>query len=159
MRKTFAVGPATSGTGCPTRVSRANRRAFEITPQRDNSSGQPHRRQTIDYLDQVRAPSIIVTTLTEAPRVDLIIAGNNPWPGDPMQSFKSAASSSCRGPGGVPAGLFWTDPDEIDRSFPINAFRCIAAAGLYGGWIIRRLLPLAAQITRITGSPTAFMMR
>jgi hypothetical protein len=52
MRKTFAVGPATSGTGCPTRVGRANRRAFEITPQRDNSSGQPHRRQTIDYLDQ-----------------------------------------------------------------------------------------------------------
>ena len=52
MRKTFAVGPATSGTGCPTRVGRANRRAFEITPRRDNSSGQPHRRQTIDYLDQ-----------------------------------------------------------------------------------------------------------
>jgi hypothetical protein len=52
MRKTFAAGAATSGTGCPTRVDRANQRAFELTSQRNNSSRPPHRRQTIDYLDQ-----------------------------------------------------------------------------------------------------------
>jgi hypothetical protein len=52
MRKTFAAGAATSETGCPTRAGRVNRRAFEITLQRDISSGQPHRRQPIDYLDQ-----------------------------------------------------------------------------------------------------------
>ncbi len=52
MRKTFAVGAATSGTGCPTRVGRASRSALEITLQRDDSSGKPPRRQTIDYLDQ-----------------------------------------------------------------------------------------------------------
>ena len=52
MRKTFAAGAATSGTGCPTRVNRANRRAFQLTPQRNDSSRPPLRRQTIDYLDQ-----------------------------------------------------------------------------------------------------------
>ncbi len=52
MRKTFAAGAATSGTGCPTRVNRVNRRAFQRTPKRINSSRPPLRRQTIDYLDQ-----------------------------------------------------------------------------------------------------------
>jgi hypothetical protein len=52
MRETFAVGAATSGTGCPTGVGQANPRAFEITPQRDNSSGPPLGGETIDYLDQ-----------------------------------------------------------------------------------------------------------
>ena len=43
---------------------------------------------------------------------DLIIAGNHPWPGDPMQSFKVLLQhrAACRS-GGVLVGLFWTDPD------------------------------------------------
>ena len=42
---------------------------------------------------------------------DLIVAGNHPWPGDPMQSFKVLLHHriACR-PGGVLVGLFWTDP-------------------------------------------------
>jgi lactate racemase len=95
----------------------------------------------------------------EAATADLVVAGNDPWPGDPMQSFKvllhhRAASE----PGGVLAGLFWTDPNEIDRSFPINALRKIAATGRWGGWTIRRILPLAQRIAAAAGSPAAFMM-
>jgi hypothetical protein len=91
---------------------------------------------------------------------DLIVAGNHPWPGDPMQSFKvlfhhRAASRS----GGVLAGLFWTDPDEIDRSLPIAVLRWIAATRTPGGWAIRRLLPLAQRISTATCSPGAFMLR
>ena len=61
------------------------------------------------------------------------MAGNDPWPGDPMQSFKvllhhRAAMRS----GGVLAGLFWTDPDEIDRSFPITALRVYRRDGEIG---------------------------
>jgi hypothetical protein len=52
MRKTFAAGAATSGTGCLTRVDRDNRRVFRITPQCNNSRRPPHKGQTIDYLDQ-----------------------------------------------------------------------------------------------------------
>ena len=87
------------------------------------------------------------------------MAGNDPWPGDPMQSFKVLLHhrAACR-PGGVLAGLFWTDPDEIDRSFPISALKCIAATGRLGDWSIRRLLPLAHRIARAAGSPAAFMM-
>jgi lactate racemase len=91
---------------------------------------------------------------------DLIIAGNHPWPGDPMQSFKVLLHHrvACR-PGGVLVGLFWTDPREIDRSFPITALRRIAATGTLGGWTIRRLLPMAQRVTSATGSPAAFMLR
>src|SRR5208283_1875545 len=65
--------------------------------------------------------------------VDIVVVGNQPWPGDPMQSFKvllhhRAASK----PGGVLVGLFWTDPDEIDRSFPRSAMHLIAASGAPG---------------------------
>jgi lactate racemase len=56
------------------------------------------------------------------------------------------------------AGLFWTDPEEIDRSFPITMLKCIAASGRLGGWSIRRLLPLVRRITSTVGSPAAFMM-
>ena len=78
---------------------------------------------------------------------DLIVAGNHPWPGDPMQSFKVLLQhrAACRS-GGVLVGLFWTDPAEIDRSFPISALRAIAATGALGGWTIRRLLPAAQRI-------------
>ena len=90
---------------------------------------------------------------------DLVVAGNDPWPGDPMQSFKVLLHHrAATRPGGVLAGLFWTDPDEIDRSFPINALRLIAATGRWGGWTIRRLLPLAARIAGAAGSPAAFML-
>ena len=42
---------------------------------------------------------------------DIVVAGNHPWPGDPMQSFKVLLHhrAACR-PGGVLVGLFWTDP-------------------------------------------------
>jgi hypothetical protein len=95
----------------------------------------------------------------EAPLADLVLAGNDPWPGDPMQSFKVLLHhrAACRS-GGVLAGLFWTDPDEINRSFPISALKCIAATGRSGDWSIRRLLPLARRIARTAGSPAAFMM-
>ncbi len=86
--------------------------------------------------------------------------GNDPWPGDPMQSFKvllqHRAACQC---GGVLVGLFWTDPAEIARSFPIFALRCIAMTGVVGGWTIRRLLPAAQSIVTATGSPAAFMLR
>ena len=91
---------------------------------------------------------------------DLIVAGNHPWPGDPMQSFKVLLQhrAACR-PGGVLVGLFWTDPAEIARSFPISVLRWIAATGALGGWTIRRLLPAAQRIVAASGSPAAFMLR
>ena len=57
-----------------------------------------------------------------AEQADIVVAGNHPWPGDPMQSFKVLLHhrAACK-PGGVLVGFFWTDPDEIERSFP--AFR------------------------------------
>jgi hypothetical protein len=95
-----------------------------------------------------------------APPADVIVAGNHPWPGDPMQSFKVLLHhrAACR-PGGVLVGLFWTDPDEIGRSFPVSALRRIAATGAWGGWAIRRLVPIAQRATAAVGSPAAFMIR
>ena len=91
---------------------------------------------------------------------DLIVAGNHPWPGDPMQSFKVLLQhrAACRS-GGVLVGLFWTDPREIDRSFPIGLLRWIAMTGVLGGWTIRRLLPVAQRMIAVSGSPAAFMLR
>ena len=96
----------------------------------------------------------------ESAAADIVVAGNHPWPGDPMQSFKvllhhRAASK----PGGVLVGLFWTDPVEIDRSFPRTAMRLIAATGAPGGWVIRRAVPLAERAMSAGGSPAAFMLR
>ncbi len=95
-----------------------------------------------------------------APPADVVVAGNHPWPGDPMQSFKVLLHhrAACR-PGGVLVGLFWTDPDEIGRSFPVSALRRIAATGTWGGWAIRRLVPMAQRATAAVGSPAAFMIR
>ena len=95
-----------------------------------------------------------------APPADVIVAGNHPWPGDPMQSFKVLLHhrAACR-PGGVLVGLFWTNPDEIGRSFPVSALRRIAATGAWGGWAIRRLVPMAQRATAAVGSPAAFMIR
>jgi hypothetical protein len=91
---------------------------------------------------------------------DIVVAGNHPWPGDPMQSFKVLLHhrAACK-PGGVLVGFFWTDPDEIDRSFPRSALRLIAATGAPGGWAIRHLVPLAERALSATGSPGAFMLR
>jgi nickel-dependent lactate racemase len=90
---------------------------------------------------------------------DLIVAANHPWPGDPMQSFKALLHHRAASrPGGVLAGIFWTDPAQIDRSFPIAALGQIAATGACGGWTIRRLLPLAQRIAAASNSPAAFML-
>ena len=99
----------------------------------------------------------------EAPRAaaaDLVIAGNHPWPGDPMQSFKVLIQhrAACR-PGGVLAGFFWTEPDEIDRSFPRGLLRAIAATGGAGAWAARHGLALADTVAAAAGSPAAFMIR
>jgi hypothetical protein len=94
-----------------------------------------------------------------APPADLIVAGNHPWPGDPMQSFKVLLHHRAASrPEGVLAGLFWTDPAEIDRSFPIRTLRRIALTGAGGGWTIRRLLPLAQRFAAAANSPAAFML-
>jgi hypothetical protein len=95
-----------------------------------------------------------------APEADLIIAGNHPWPGDPMQSFKVLLHhrAACR-PGGILVGLFWTDPGEIDRSFPIKALRGIAAMGALGGWAIHQLLPAAQRAVGLSGMSSSFMVR
>jgi len=91
---------------------------------------------------------------------DLVIAGNHPWPGDPMQSFKVLLQHRAASrPGGVLVGFFWTEADQIDRSFPLPAMRAIAASGAPGGWVIRRGLAMASRVASATGSPSAFMMR
>ena len=79
---------------------------------------------------------------------DLVVAGNHPWPGDPMQSFKVLLQHRAAGrPGGVLVGFFWTDPAEIDRSFPMRRaagdrrHRAPSAAGS-----IRRGLALADRV-------------
>jgi hypothetical protein len=91
---------------------------------------------------------------------DLIVVGNHPWPGDPMQSFKVLLHHrEAARPGGVLVGLFCTDPTEIDRSFPRAASRLISAAGAPGGWAIRRMVPLAERVMSAAGSPSAFMLR
>ncbi len=96
----------------------------------------------------------------DAPEADLVVAGNHPWPGDPMQSFKVLLQHRAAGrPGGVLAGFFWTDPDQIDRSFPMPALRAIAATGILGGWTIRRVLEGVERTTSALGSPSAFMLR
>jgi nickel-dependent lactate racemase len=91
---------------------------------------------------------------------DVVVVGNHPWPGDPMQSFKVLLHhrAACR-PGGVLVGLFWTDPAEIGRSFPTGALRRIAATGALGAWAIRRLVPAAGHAAALAGSPAAFMIR
>jgi hypothetical protein len=95
-----------------------------------------------------------------AAAADLIVAGNHPWPGDPMQSFKVLLQhrAACR-PGGVLVGFFWTDPAEIDRSLPLWLLRAIAATGGPGAWGLRRGLTLAGRAAAALGSPAAFMIR
>jgi hypothetical protein len=91
---------------------------------------------------------------------DLVVAGNHPWPGDPMQSFKVLLQHRAAGrPGGVLVGFFWTDPEEIDRSFPIRPMRAIAASGVVGGWAIRRGLAMADRVASALHAPSEFLIR
>jgi hypothetical protein len=91
---------------------------------------------------------------------EIVVAGNHPWPGDPMQSFKVLLHHRAASrPGGVLVGLFWTDPREIDRSFPRKALSFISATGAPGGWAIRRMVPAAEFALAATRSPRAFMLR
>lgn len=93
------------------------------------------------------------------PPADLVVAGNHPWPGDPLMSFKVLLQhrSACR-PGGVLAGFFWTDPSEIDRSLPRSALRAIAATGAPGAWLLRKGLTTADRLAALTHSPAGFMI-
>ncbi len=90
---------------------------------------------------------------------DLVVAGNHPWPGDPLMSFKVLLQhrSACRR-GGVLAGFFWTDPNEIDRSLPRSTLRAIAATGAPGAWLLRKGLTTADRLATLAHSPAAFMI-
>lgn len=95
-----------------------------------------------------------------APPADVVVVGNHPWPGDPMQSFKVLLHHrSASRPNGVAVGLFWTDPEEIERSLPRSATRLIAGSGAPGGWAIRRLVPMAERLAMAANSPASFMLR
>ena len=92
--------------------------------------------------------------------VDIIIAGNNPWPGDPMQSFKVLLQHRAAGkPGGILVGFFWTDPVELDRSFPVAAMRLIAVTGSLGGAVTRKGLVVAERAAAALGRPGTFLLR
>lgn len=96
----------------------------------------------------------------DAPPADLIVVGNHPCPGDPMQSFKLLLNHrAALRPGGVLIGLFWTDPGEIDRSMPLPALRLFAAMGAPGGWTIRRGVALADRVASSLARPGAFLVR
>lgn len=98
----------------------------------------------------------------EAPQAepaDLVIAGNDPWPGDPMQSFKVLLQHRSSGrTGGVMVGFFWSLPEELDRSFPLRAMRGIAATGALGGSIIRAGLSVADGAMQALHAPNAFLV-
>ena len=113
---------------------------------------QVQERLSSEAKQRLRAPS-------SAP-ADVMIAGNHPWPGDPMQSFKVLLNhrASARDDG-VLIGFFWTDPDEIDRSFPMPVLRAIAASGAMGGWVVRRGLKAADRVVSALKSPSRFMIR
>jgi hypothetical protein len=101
-----------------------------------------------------RAPAIDPST------VDVVVAGNDPWPGDPMMSFKVLLQHRAAGrPGGVLAGFFWTDPAEIDRSVPMSALKGIAATGAAGGWMIRKGLAAADRVVSALHVPSEFLIR
>jgi lactate racemase len=94
------------------------------------------------------------------PLADLVVVGNAPWPGDPMHSFKTLLNhrNACK-PHGVLAGVFWTDPAELGRSFPIGAAKAIAKSGRLGAFATRVGLPLAEKMATWRGSSKRFMMR
>ena len=115
-------------------------------PVQDRLAGEARRR--------FRAPDL------DPSEVDVVVAGNDPWPGDPMMSFKVLLQHRAAGrPGGVLAGFFWTDPAEIDRSVPMPALRGIAATGAAGGWLLRRGLAAADRVASALHAPSEFLIR
>ncbi len=94
------------------------------------------------------------------PPVDLVVAGNHPWPGDPMQSFKVLLQhQNAVRKGGALVGFFWTDPNEIERSMPLSWVKVIAATGAPGHQVIRHGLKAADLIADGLGLRSAFMVR
>ena len=92
--------------------------------------------------------------------VDVVVAGNSPWPGDPMMSFKVLLQHRSAGrPGGVLVGFFWTDPNEIDRTVPLSTLKTIAATGRAGAWLIRRGLKLTDRVLSSWEAPSEFLIR
>ena len=92
--------------------------------------------------------------------IDVVVAGNDPWPGDPMMSFKVLLQHRAAGrAGGVLAGFFRTDPAEIDRSVPMPTLRRIAATGAAGGWAIRRGVAVADRVAAALKVPGEFLIR
>ncbi len=93
-------------------------------------------------------------------RADAILVGNAPWPGDPLHSFKVLLNhrAACK-PGGVLAGVFWTDPAELGRSFSPGLARFISKSGPIGALATRLGLPAAEKAAALLGSPKRFMMR
>ena len=92
--------------------------------------------------------------------VDVVVAGNSPWPGDPMMSFKVLLQHRSAGrPGGVLIGFFWTNPREIDRTVPMTALGAIAATGPLGGWVLRRGLTLLDRLMAAVQAPNEFLIR
>ncbi len=91
---------------------------------------------------------------------DAILVGNAPWPGDPLHSFKVLLNhrAACK-PGGVLAGVFWTDPAELGRSFSPGLARLISKSGPLGALATRFGLPAAETAAALLGSPKRFMMR
>jgi hypothetical protein len=139
------LGPCTSIShliGAPGQIIRV--RSGHPDPVQDDLATEARRR--------FRAP--------DSRPADLVIAGNHPWPGDPMQSFKVLLQHRAAGkPGSVLVGFFWTDPEEIDRSFPMPAMRAIAASGTVGGWAIRRGLAMADRIASSLHARSEFLIR
>ena len=92
---------------------------------------------------------------------DLIIVGNHPWPGDPMQSFKVLLQhrAACRS-GGVLVGLFWTDSS---RNRPlVSNFDPAEDRSDRCSWGLDDPTALAVspnESLRPAGSPAAFMLR
>lgn len=127
--------------GAPGQILRVS--AGHPDPVQDGLSAEVRRR--------FRAP--------DAPPADLIVAGNHPWPGDPMQSFKVLLQHrAATRPGGVLVGFFWTAPGEIDRSVPMPSLQAIAASGAVGAWTIRRGLAAASRVVSALGRPSAFLL-
>ena len=92
---------------------------------------------------------------------DLIVVGNHPWPGDPMQSFKVLLHhrAACRS-GGVLVGLFWTD-SAGDRPLVSDRAPCGGSPRQVslGAGQFDDCLPVGSPIVAAWGSPAAFMLR
>lgn len=93
------------------------------------------------------------------PPAEVVVVGNSPWPGDPLQSFKALIHhrAACR-PGGALVGLFWASPDELDRSLDRRSLRRLGRGGRPAAWLIRHGLGLADRLASIWKLRPAFMI-